>query len=123
MATILVIDDESRIRRWLRELLESAGYRAVTAASGDEGLRCLRERPADLVVTDIIMPDKEGIETMMDIQQEFPGLPIIAISGGSLQGLGSYLPTAAALGAFATLQKPFRGDRLLQLIQAALSQN
>jgi CheY-like chemotaxis protein len=83
----------------------------------------LRANPADIVITDIIMPDKEGIETMTDIMQDFPDVPIIAISGGSLQGLGSYLPTAAALGAFATLQKPFRGEELLRLIEAALAEN
>jgi CheY-like chemotaxis protein len=120
MATILVIDDEPRMLRVIGEMLKSAGHTVVEATSGDQGVATLAEQAVDLVITDIIMPDKEGIETISEIKQDHPDLPIIAISGGSLKGAGSYLETAAALGACATLEKPFHSFEMLDVVDAAL---
>lgn len=120
MATILVIDDEPRMLRVIGEMLKSAGHSVLEATSGDQGIAMIAERSIDLVITDIIMPDKEGIETITEIKQDYPDLPIVAISGGSLKGAGSYLETAAALGACATLEKPFHSFELLNVVNAAL---
>ncbi len=120
MATILVIDDEPRMLRVIREILESAGHEVIDATSGDQGVAFVNQREINLVITDIIMPEKEGIETIGEIKQDFPQMPIIAISGGSLKGAGSYLETAAALGACATLEKPFHSFELLEVVNQAL---
>ena len=121
MANILVIDDEPRMIRVIGEILNKAGHEVVTAESGDEGIACIAKHAIDLVITDIIMPEKEGIETIGEIKQDHPDLPIIAISGGSLKGAGSYLETAAALGAAATLEKPFHSFELLQVVDEVLA--
>jgi len=123
MATILVIDDEPRMLRVIGEILRGAGHTVVDAGSGDAGVREIGRQKIDLVITDIIMPDKEGIETIGEIKQDHPEMPIVAISGGSLKGAGSYLETAAALGASATLAKPFHGFELLEVVNFALSQS
>ena len=120
MATILVIDDEPRMLRVIGEMLKSAGHTVVAATSGDQGIAIIAQLAIDLVITDIIMPEKEGIETIGEIKQDHPDLPIIAISGGSLRGAGSYLETAAALGACATLEKPFHSFEMLAVVDAAL---
>jgi CheY-like chemotaxis protein len=120
MATILVIDDEPRMLRVIGEMLTCAGHTVVEATSGDQGTAIIAKQPIDLVITDIIMPEKEGIETITEIKQDHPDLPIIAISGGSLKGAGSYLSTAAALGASATLEKPFHSFELLGAVDTVL---
>ena len=123
MANILVIDDEPRMLRVIREILERDDHNVIEAISGDQGIAAIVAQPVDLVITDIIMPDKEGIETIGEIKQDYPHLPIIAISGGSLTGAGSYLATAAALGACATLEKPFRSFELRNVVNAALGKD
>lgn len=123
MANILVIDDEPRMIRVIGEILNKAGHEVVTTQSGDEGIACIARHAIDLVITDIIMPEKEGIETIGEIKQDHPDLPIIAISGGSLKGAGSYLETAAALGAVATLEKPFHSFELLQVVDEVLARS
>ena len=123
MATILVIDDEPRMLRVMREILELDDHNVIEATSGDQGIAEIVAQPIDLVITDIIMPEKEGIETLGEIKQDYPDLPIIAISGGSLTGAGSYLATAAALGACATLEKPFHSSELRAVVNAALGKD
>jgi CheY-like chemotaxis protein len=123
MARILVIDDDERVLRVLREALRDAGHDVVTACNGSIGVARFREHPADLVITDIIMPEKEGIETIVDLRHDDPDVPIIAISGGSLQAQGSYLPTAEALGATRTLEKPFRLHELIEVVRSLLEQS
>ncbi|MFA6009338.1 MAG: response regulator [Desulfobacteraceae bacterium] len=117
MAHILVIDDESPIRLMLRMLLESEGYTVTEACDGTEGIKCYRENPADLIITDIIMPEKEGIETIMTLRKENPSIKIIAMSGGGKNNADGYLKTAKLLGALETLKKPIRKDVLLAVIR------
>jgi len=123
MKRILVIDDDELLLDTVREMLEGAGHVISVACDGNEGLALLSTGTFDLVITDIIMPNKEGIETIHDITERQPDLPIIAISGGSRMGrLDSYLPTAHALGAVRTLAKPFRLETLLEAVTETLAE-
>lgn len=116
MRHILIIDDEESIRTTLDGVLRAAGYATRTAPNGVEGIQMIRDQPADLVITDLFMPEKEGIETIMELHQEFPDLKIIAMSGG-LYGRMDLLTAAAHLGAHRILAKPFGGDELLAMVR------
>jgi CheY-like chemotaxis protein len=117
MRLILVIDDDAAVRGLLQTILEDAGYEVALAEEGAAGLEIVRTRTVDLVITDLLMPGVEGMETINELHQSFPQLPVIAISGGSQKGVGSYLPTAAALGAWRTLDKPFERKTLLAMVR------
>ena len=120
MPTILVIDDDRDLRETLKEALERAGYLVGAAADGRAGLKLLREHPVDLVITDIFMPEMDGIETILTMRALRPGLQIIAMSGGgSFDGL-EFLQAAHQLGAFCAIPKPFDFRSLLGVVQAAL---
>ena len=118
---VLIIDDDEQLRALLREILERAGFAVVEAANGVEGLRLFRGDPADLVITDLIMPDKEGVETILELRREFPEARIIAISGGGRNGCANYLPIAARLGARRTLAKPFSRQEILDSVRETLT--
>jgi DNA-binding response OmpR family regulator len=120
MPRILVVDDEPRIRELFRLFLEREGYQVEAAADGEEGLKLFREDPADLVVTDLIMPRKEGMETIIELRRDFPEAKIIAISGGGRATPESYLKTAQTLGAQRVLMKPFNRDELLEAVAEVL---
>lgn len=120
MARVLVIDDDELVLTMLESALLAAGHKVITATDGDQGLRALRRHPVDIIVTDIIMPGKEGIETIIEIRRLSPTIPIIAISGGGLHAGRLYLEAAARLGATRTLAKPFAPKKLLQEIEACL---
>lgn len=120
MTRIIVIDDEEDLRALLQQALERAGYDVVLAANGAAGLALHRAHSADLVITDIFMPDKEGIETIRELKQEFPKLRIIAMSGRGNLGKLDYLSMASELGALSVLQKPFDAKTLLESVQEAL---
>ena len=121
MARILVIDDEPEMRTLLRQILEKVGYEVVDASNGRQGLSRYSEKPADLVITDLVMPEKEGIETIMDLNRRFAGVKIIAISGGGQVGPRDYLRLARELGALKTFAKPFSIGDLLKAIQELLT--
>lgn len=123
MTKILIIDDESEIRSMLSQLLEREGFEVMGAPNGKEGMRLYRESPADLIITDIIMPEKEGLEIIRDLKKDYPDVKIIAISGGSKIGLGDYLPIAEKFGAIKTFQKPVRKEELLKAIRDVLHMN
>jgi len=120
VARILLIDDDAATRLALRGVLDACGHDVVTAADGEEGLDAFRANSFDIVITDIIMPGKEGIATIREIRQENPAMPIIAISGGGVLAGLRYLEVATKLGANRTLAKPFSTERLLQAIDACL---
>jgi DNA-binding NtrC family response regulator len=120
MARVLVIDDEEEIRAILRDILEAEGHEVLLAEDGDRGIALHRARPADLVITDIFMPGKEGIETILELQEGFPGLKIIAMSGGGLLQTLEYLRAARTLGAVRALVKPFDHDALLATVREVL---
>jgi DNA-binding NtrC family response regulator len=120
MAHILVIDDEASIRTILRRMLEAEGHTIVEAADGDEGLGHFRAEPPDLVITDIFMPNREGLETIMAMRRTEHPVPIIAISGGGASGEMTSLALANRMGAVSTLQKPFDRETLLKCVRKAL---
>ena len=117
MARILIIDDDVQILDMLRQTLEREGYEVVDAPNGKEGIRLYREDPADLIITDIIMPEKEGIEIIVELKRDFPNVKIIAISGGGQIGSEEYLRIAKGLGALRTFTKPVEREELLGAVQ------
>ena len=120
MARLLLIDDDDAFRTMLRRTLERAGHTVTEAEEGGAGLRALATVPIDLVITDIIMPGMEGLQTIQEIRRARPGLKIIAISGGGRQHPESYLKVAQAFGAVCVLSKPFDNQTLFTAIDAAL---
>ena len=120
MESILIIDDEAQIRSMIRLILEREGYVVMEAPDGTEGIRQFREKPTDLIITDIIMPNKDGIRTIWELKQLRPELRIIAMSGGVPGGPRSDLPLATAYGAARTLQKPFTRAELLGAVAAVI---
>lgn len=119
-STILVIDDDVQLRGFLREVLDQAGYQVLEAGNGNEGSELFARHGPDLVLTDIVMPEKEGMELIMELRRDHPNLPIIAMSGGNAGFSGSYLTVASKLGASATLAKPFTASHLLTAIEQLL---
>lgn len=116
MSRILVIDDDQQIRELIREILERGGHTVFEADNGVAGLRKMAEETVDIVVTDIIMPDKDGLETITDLRKSYPEVRIIAISGGGRRVNRDYLPTAQAFGADLVLYKPFRPQDVMDAI-------
>jgi len=130
MARILVVDDEEDVRHSIRFALESAGYDIFEAQNGIEADEQLAENVFDLVITDMIMPEKEGFELIRDINQNYPDVKIIAITGGGakkdlkgevIMGKDDILGFVEKFGADATLQKPFKLAELLDRIENCLS--
>lgn len=120
MSRILVVDDEAPIRDVMRKMLEKSGYEVVEAGDGREALQVFETDPTDLVITDILMPDQEGLQTIMELRQNHPDLKIIAISGGGVVGPQTYLRMAEGFGADRTLTKPFTMNDLIEAVRALL---
>jgi two-component system, chemotaxis family, chemotaxis protein CheY len=120
MKKILVIEDNPIVRNTLMRILQSAGYGVITAKDGLHGVDMFRKEQPDLVITDIIMPQQEGIGTIREILAECPGTKIIAISGGGRIGNTDFLQIARKMGAVDALQKPFEPDDLLSRIDNCL---
>jgi len=118
---VLVIDDEEMIRNEIMAVLTQAGYEVSGAVNGAEGLKILASQPIDLVITDILMPDKEGIETIIGIRKARPQSHIVAISGGGRMQNLYPLGIAEKIGADATLAKPFEVEDLLQVVQKVVT--
>jgi DNA-binding response OmpR family regulator len=106
----------------IRQTLEREGYAVEEASNGDIGMKRMQQHPADLVVTDIFMPDKEGIGIILELRQKFPQTKVIAISGGGRTRGPDYLPIAKRLGAQQTLAKPFERKGLVEAVNAVLGQ-
>ena len=120
MARILVIDDDIDLRGVICSILESVGHDVIQADEGGDGLKQFLEGPADLVLTDLIMPGQEGVETIIELRKLYPDVPIVAMSGGGQGEPGQFLHLADKLGASGTLQKPFSRDLLLETIAKLL---
>jgi DNA-binding NtrC family response regulator len=119
MPRILVIDDDTTVRTTVRVLLERAGYEIIEAGDGKEAGRMLDG--VDLVITDLLMPEVDGVDLIALIRREGHKVPVIAMSGGGKVDSKSYLEVARALGAFATIAKPFDLDHLLETVRDALA--
>ena len=117
--SVLIIEDDAAIRQLLRFSLEEAGYMVREAPNGRKGLHAFRQAPPDLVITDIFMPDRDGLEVIESLQRTDPTPKILAISGAS--GTMDYLKAAKAAGAVCVLRKPFTMSAVRNTIAALLS--
>ena len=117
---ILVVDDDAGIRRSLDTLLSGAGYQVVQAGDGSEAIRIWRDRSADLVITDLHMPEKDGIQTIIELLTQSPGVRIIAMSGGGQTKRLDLLGNLALLGTVLTIEKPFTLSEMMTVVSRAL---
>lgn len=119
---ILVVDDQDQVREYAMEVLRLQGHRVSGASDGVAALRSLRSHPCGVIVTDVLMPEMDGIQLIREIGTHFPDVRIVAMSGGGqcLSDAG-YTQMAKGLGAHATLSKPFKPAQLLQAVESACS--
>ncbi len=123
MAKILVLDDEPSILLMIKKMLEKAGHEVDIALNGKEGMLLFEKNKPDLLVSDIIMPEKEGLETIFELRRMYPDLKIIAISGGGRIGPDGYLPGAKLLGANMVFQKPLDQKEFVNAVAQLLGEN
>lgn len=121
MKRILLIEDEAAVRQVMCHMLESGGYAVVEAEHGAAGLQQLQTQVVDLVITDLFMPEKEGLETIRELRKLDPGVKILAISGGGRSGNMFFLANATRFGAHRTLAKPFSRQQLLDAVADLLA--
>lgn len=119
-ASILVVDDRRDVLEFLRLALERAGYEVQTAENGRAALERLRAHPADLLITDIFMPEADGMETIDQVRTRYPRTRLIAMSGGA-NHMQDYLAIAEQIGVDATLRKPFTMEELLRAVRSVLA--
>jgi DNA-binding NtrC family response regulator len=117
---ILVIDDETTALDLLRRILEMHGYEVTLAKNGQEGVESFQQDPCDLVITDMVMPIKDGLQTILDLRLEAPELPIIAISGGGTISKERYLAVAGYLDRVITIAKPFTMEQIIEAVEKLL---
>ena len=120
MLRVLVIDDEAMVRKIVRKMLERSGHTVVEAENGKLGIEQLKSATFDLVITDIIMPEMEGVETVIALKKDFPKVAIIAMSGGGRGANYDFLDAARKLGAAKALRKPFTRHELLEAVEECL---
>jgi DNA-binding NtrC family response regulator len=117
---IMVVDDDAGIRRSLHTLLSRAGHHVIQAADGSEAIRLWQNRRADLVITDLHMPNKDGIQTIVELLTHTPGVPIIAMSGGGQTKRLDLLGNVTLLGRVLTIEKPFTLNEMMNVVSRAL---
>jgi DNA-binding NtrC family response regulator len=117
---IMVVDDDAGIRRTLQILLSKAGYEVMQAKDGSEAVRMWRDRGGDLVITDLHMPEKDGIETIIELLSHTPGIRIIAMSGGGQTKRLDLLGNLPMLGSVLTIEKPFTLAEMMTVVSRAL---
>ncbi len=122
MARILVIEDDQQLRTLLKRYFQRRGHEVLEAGNGEEGLKIYKKKEADVIITDLIMPVKEGIETIMEFVKEFPHSKIIAISGGGRVAPHSYLQLAKEIGAKRVFSKPFELEQLFTAVKEILGE-
>lgn len=120
MVRILVIDDEPSVLDVLRKILQFEGYEVITAANGEEGLALFRQFPCDLVITDMVMPVKDGLQTILDLRKEKPDIPVVAMSGGGTISKERYLVIAGYLDRVITISKPFSVESITEAVTKLL---
>jgi DNA-binding response OmpR family regulator len=121
MGRIMVVEDDHSVRELLREILEREGYEVQDAENGKEAIAIFKAAPADLIITNILMPEKEGLETIQELCRYDPDVKIIAISGGGKIGPADYLEVARRFGAMRTFCKPFDRKELLHAVGELLT--
>jgi len=120
VARILIVDDDLHVRRTLRLLLEASKHEVLDAANGRAGLRLAEQARVEVLLCDVFMADQDGLETMLTFRQNYPGVPIVAMSGGGFGGLMDMLPASSRLGADRILYKPFNLAALVALLDELL---
>jgi len=115
--SVLIVDDNADMRSFVKIVLERAGFEAQVAADGERALDLQREHPVDVLITDIFMPERDGIELIHQFKSAYPLVKIIAMSGGGRVSNMDYLPFAKDIGADLVLRKPFAADTLLSMLQ------
>ena len=123
MAKILVLDDEASILLMLKKMLERAGHEVDIALNGRDGMELFKKNKPDLLITDIIMPHKDGLEVVLELRKKHPELKIIAISGGGRIHPEGYLPSAKHFGADLIFQKPLVQQEFLQAVSLLLNES
>ncbi len=121
MARVLIIDDDPAVRDALGKILLLDGHEVEKAADGRSALTVVAKRPPDLVITDIYMPEMDGIEFLLGLSEAAPDIPVVAVSGGAAAPAGFVLEDASQLGAVATLAKPFELDEVRAVVRDVLS--
>jgi DNA-binding response OmpR family regulator len=122
MAKIFVFDDEPSILLMIKKMLEKAGHEVDMALNGREGMELFEKNKPDLLITDILMPEKEGLETILELRRKYSELKIIAISGGGRIGPDGYLPSAKLFGADMVFQKPLIQKEFMQAVSLLLNE-
>ncbi len=122
MPRILLIDDDEPFRNMLHKILERAGYEVQPAADGKQALELFRQQQPDLIITDLVMPEKEGLETILELRREAPNAKIIAMSGGARMNPRTSLAMAEKFGARKTLSKPFSHQEILDAVSDVLNE-
>lgn len=117
---VLIVDDDEQIRALLQEVMAWAGFDVAVAENGRVAMRLQGQQPADLVITDLIMPEQEGLETITSLKKSYKGIKIIAISGGGRIGPEAYLPAALELGADRIFSKPFDVQEIVAAVRSLL---
>jgi DNA-binding response OmpR family regulator len=120
MKRILVLDDDSTMRETIKDILIIEGHSVVVAANGKEGMNHIYAEVFDLIVTDVLMPDKDGIEVILEAKKKYPYINILAISGGGYISAENYLKMARDLGASASVMKPFDIDTFIEEVNSLL---
>ncbi|MDH5302365.1 MAG: response regulator [Gammaproteobacteria bacterium] len=119
--TCLLADDDASIRELIKEILDYPGLTIIEVNNGDEAIGVLKNHPVDFLITDLVMPQKNGIDVILEVRKSYPLLPIIAISGGGgITGQFDYLPVAGLVGAAWEISKPFSPDDLKKAVDEAL---
>ncbi len=121
MSSILVVDDDLQVLEVVSEMLRLEGHEVTTAVNGREAVSKFKAGSFDLVITDLIMPEREGLETIVELKSSGRSVPVIAMSGGGRVGPTDYLETAQFIGANATLAKPFARSELIQIVTNLLN--
>ena len=119
MARILIVDDDQAFRLTLQKVLEESGYEVSFAANGEQGIAYYRQNPFDVVIVDLVMPVKNGLQTIRELHKQYTDVKIIAVTGVDPENLG----LAEQLGAIGSLNKPFETKRLLEMIEWAMGQS
>jgi CheY-like chemotaxis protein len=122
MARILIVDDDPAVRSTLRKIFRNEPYEILEACNGIEALQSCRQNPVDVMITDVVMPDKEGIETIIELRRDFENIKIIAISGGGKRRVDIYLSMAKSLGADYVFNKPVPIGDLLDAVRKLMDQ-
>jgi two-component system cell cycle response regulator CpdR len=119
--SILVVDDEEPIRDLLAQVLQKAGHQVLTVANGREATQAIVDGQFDVVITDLLMPERDGLELITEMRRRFPKIRVIAMTGGGHIPREHYLFVAKNLGAHSLLEKPFEQAQLLAAIEAAVA--